>query len=269
MQVMDRDVAIVSCVHELRFATREQIQALLFSPSAASSCKRRLTLLYHNRFLDRRLLPLRSAFGANRAAYCLDVRGRELLQVRLGQPVPWRQRDKNQEHFFLEHLLASNDFRVLVTRAARHHGFQLDWTDERELRTRAFKLKSPGFIPDGHFLLSTGIRQHGFALELDRATVEEKRFKQKILGLQQWKASGGYARMVGTESLRILFVVTDNQRDRNRLARIKTWSEAAGGQNLFWFAHLSELRAESLFTQSIWQVAGRRESYPLFAELPP
>ena len=75
MLLTPRDQEIIRWVYELRFATQEQIQQLLFTPSTASSCKRRLTLLYHNGYLDRRLLPLRSRFGANRAAFCLDKKG--------------------------------------------------------------------------------------------------------------------------------------------------------------------------------------------------
>ena len=82
MFLTDRDEQLIEWVYRLRFPTQEQLQALLFRPSTASSCKRRLTLLYHNRYLDRRLIPLRSAFGANRAVYCLDRRGAELLGFR-------------------------------------------------------------------------------------------------------------------------------------------------------------------------------------------
>src|SRR4051794_38941409 len=75
MRLTERDQQIVAWVSELRFTTQEQIRQLLFTPQTASSCRHRLTLLYHNRYLDRRLIPLRSRFGANRAVYCLDKRG--------------------------------------------------------------------------------------------------------------------------------------------------------------------------------------------------
>src|SRR4051812_26402571 len=61
MLLTDRDQDLIRWVAELRFATQEQLQGLLFSPKATSSCKRRLTLLYHNAYLDRRLIPLHSS----------------------------------------------------------------------------------------------------------------------------------------------------------------------------------------------------------------
>jgi hypothetical protein len=276
MQLTLRDEELISWVAELRFATQEQLQRLLFSVAGASASKRRLTLLYHNAYLDRRLIPLRSNFGANRAAYCLDRRGAELLRYRtktgLAQ-IAWRPRDNDRELYFLEHLLACNDVRVSTTLAAREQGFDLDWIGERTLRTRAMRdaVSDPthpqvklAVIPDGYFQLAADGSPLGFAVELDRATVEEKPFKTKIRALTTWKTSGAYARRFDTDSLRVLFVVDSIRRDANRLARIKKWTEAEGGQNLFWFTHLTELTDKTVFGGAIWRVAGRSGNFPLF-----
>jgi hypothetical protein len=144
-------------------------------------------LLYHNRFLDRRLIPLRSAFGANRAVYCLDCRGAELLRLRHGGPIAWRPADNDRELFFIEHFVAANDFRVIVTLACRRFGLQFEWTDERALRVAAARRQTwnhtaMSVIPDGHFFVTDAARRpYGFALELDRATVEEKRLALRAL----------------------------------------------------------------------------------------
>lgn len=271
-----RDEDIIRWVYELRFATREQIQSLLFTPSTASSCKRRLTLLYHNRYLDRRLLPLRSRFGANRAAYCLDKRGAELLAFRAGTtalPVDWKARDNDRELYFLDHTLATNDVRVAATVAAGQLGYNFSWINERTLRTRTMRdlVDDPkhagerlAVIPDGYFQLASDSRPLGFAVELDRGTVEEKRFKAKVRALGEWKVTGAYQARFGTDSLRVLFVVTDSERDPNRLTRIKAWTTAEGGQSLFWFALLRELSPATIFTSPLWQVAGRSGSFALF-----
>jgi hypothetical protein len=276
MLLTPRDQEIIHWVYELRFATQEQIQQLLFTPSTASSCKRRLTLLYHNGYLDRRLLPLRSRFGANRAAYCLDKKGKELLDSQVGSglaPVSWRAVDNDRELYFLEHLLATNDVRVCATIAATEQGFDLVWTDERALKSSAMRdfvtdPKNPktslAVIPDGYFQLATEGSPLGFAVELDRGTVEEKPFKTKVRALGEWKTTGTYRQRFDTDSLRVLFVVAQNERDRTRLQRIKTWTEAEGGQSLFWFAELSDVTPRSIFNSPIWQVAGRSGSFPLF-----
>ena len=269
MQLTDRDEKIISCVSEFRFATQEQLQALVFTPTTASSCKRRLTLLYHNGYLDRRLIPLRSAFGSNRAVYCLDRRGAELLSYRhkTGSAViHWRPADNNRELYFLEHMIAANDVRSAATLAAQRMSLTINWTDERELRSRAMKqlVKDPkkpttllAVVPDGYFVLQAGEHLDGFALELDRGTVEERPFKEKVRALGEWKVTGTYRRTFKMDSLRVLFVVAPNKRDKGRLERIKSWTEAEGGENLFWFTDLSEVSPETLFVEPIWNVAGR------------
>lgn len=275
MRLTARDEQILHEVAQLRFATQEQIQQLLFTPSTASSSKRRLTLLYHNGYLDRRLLPLRSRFGANRAVYCLDKRGAKLLAFHdkaTAEGLVWRQVDNDRELYFLEHTLASNQVRICATLAARQRDFDLVWTDERALRSRAMRdfVKDPkhegkrlAVIPDGYFQLATEESPLGFALELDRGTVEEKPFKTKVRALGEWKVTGAYKRRFGTDSLRVLFVVTPTSRDPRRLERIKIWTEAERGQSLFWFASLDDLQPGTIFDEPVWRVAGREGKYAL------
>ena len=276
MLITPRDEDMLSWVHELRFATREQLQELLFSPATASSCKRRLTLLYHNGYLDRRLIPLRSRFGANRAAYCLDRRGAQLLAFRrkTGRAaIDWRPADNDRELYFLELTLATNQVRICATIAARQHALDLVWTDERTLKSRTMRelVRDPkhagerlAVIPDGYFQLATEGAPLGFAVELDRATVEEKPFRAKVRALGEWKVTGAYKKRFGTDSLRVLFVVALNERDPQRIRRIKAWTEAEGGQSLFWFADLRSLAPETIFYAPIWQIAGRSGTFPLF-----
>jgi hypothetical protein len=57
MQLTARDIRLVRWVHEMRFLTREQIQRLEFTPSTVSYCKRRLALLFHHGYLDRKFVP--------------------------------------------------------------------------------------------------------------------------------------------------------------------------------------------------------------------
>lgn len=275
MLLTPRDIEIVRWVYQLRFATQEQIQQLLFTPSTASSCKRRLTLLYHNSYLDRRLLPLRTRHGANRAAYCLDRKGRDLLDhlAGSGDSVDWRPVDNDRELYFLEHLLSTNQVRICATIGALAEGFELVWIDERSLKRTAMRdvVKDPrnphsnlAVIPDGYFSLNSDPTPIGFAVELDRGTVEEKPFKAKVRALGEWKSTGAYRRRFGTDSLRVLFVVAPNVRDPRRLERIKAWTEAEGGRSLFWFADLSHLQGPTFFSDSVWQVASRSERHALF-----
>jgi hypothetical protein len=272
MVLTPRDIAIVRFVYEMRFLTREQIQRLAFSPSTASYCKRRLALLFHHGYLDRKFIPAVGSFGSTKAVYCLAPKGARLLAHELKVPVDWRPRDTDRELYFLQHTLASNDFRIYVTLASQRLGLSLDWTDERTLRRREMKDQVPDprrkgerltIVPDGYFRLGNEPQQAAFALELDRATVEEKPFKTKVRAYGEWKRTGSYAKRYGTDSLRVLFVIGSTERDRHRLERVKRWCEAEGGRSLFWFASSADITDSTTFTKPIWQVAGRDGRYAL------
>jgi hypothetical protein len=272
MVLTTRDIAIVRSVFEMRFLTREQIQRLAFSPSTASYCKRRLALLFHHGYLDRKFIPAVGSFGSQKAVYCLAPKGARLLAHELKVFIGWRPRDTDRELYFLQHTLSSNDFRIYVTLASQRLGLSLDWTDERTLRRREMKdqVSDPRrkgerltIVPDGYFRLGDEPEQAAFALELDRSTVEEKPFKTKVRAYGEWKRTGSYAKRYGTDSLRVLFVIGSTARDRHRLERAKRWCEAEGGRSLFWFADGTELSEGNVLTEPIWHVAGRDGRYAL------
>lgn len=274
MQLTARDIRIVRHVYQMRFLTREHIQRLEFAPSTASYCKRRLALLFHNAYLDRKFIPAAGSFGSTRAVYCLTSKGARLLAHELKADIDWRPKDTERELYFLQHTLAINGFRVSAILAAHRVGSALDWVDERALRRREMKSyvadpKREGeklaIVPDGYFSLSAENASASFALELDRATVEEKPFKAKVRAYGEWKLTGAYERRHRTNSLRVLFVVAANDRDPHRLARIKRWCEAEGGRSLFWLADASDINEHTIFLEPIWQVAGREARYVLLA----
>lgn len=265
MQLTERDVRILRLVGDFRYMTREQVEKLEFSPTTVSYCKRRLSLLFHNGYLERRFLPLREAFGAALAYYVLDQRGVEVLMkvhARTREELDWRPRDTKREPLFMEHTLRINDVRALLIIASKASALELDWIDERELKRRGHDHRVPDplrpgekitIIPDGYFTLAG---RWSFALELDRGTVEEVPFKRKVRGYGEWKTTGAYAKSFGTQSLRVLFVIADAKRDPDRLNRIRRWTEAAKGGTMFWFAHLEELSLETFLGTPIWSVAG-------------
>jgi len=275
MQLTARDVRILNTVSDMRFLTREQVQELLFSPSTASYCKRRLALLYHNAYLDRIYVPSLNAFGATKAIYTLASKGAAVVardrKIELRE-LMWRPGHNDRELYFMRHTLAINDFRIRLALAARQRGLSLAWTDERALRRREMKdyIEDPehrgrrlAVVPDGYFTLDDGERTSAFALEIDRATVEEKPFKEKVRGYGEWKVGGAYERRYGTKSLRVLWVVADVSRDSTRLERIKRWTEAEGGRSLFWFAMLTDLTPETILTEPVWLKAGSEERHSL------
>ena len=275
MQLTARDVRILNAVCDMRFLVREQIQELIFSPSTASYCKRRLALLYHNAYLDRIYVPSMNAFGSTKAIYMLATKGAGVVardrKVEI-RDLGWRPGHNDRELYFLRHTLGINDFRIRLTVAAAERELSVAWTDERTLRRREMKdyVDDPvrhgrrlAVVPDGYFTLDDGERTSAFALEIDRATVEEKPFKEKVRAYGEWKTTGTYERRYGTKSLRVLWVVADVTRDSTRLERIKRWAEAEGGRSLFWFVMLDALTPETILTEPVWMKAGSFDNHTL------
>jgi hypothetical protein len=275
MQLTARDVKVVDAICEMRFLTREQVQQLFFSPSTASYCKRRLALLYHNTYLQRIYVPSLNAFGSSRAIYTLAPRGAGVVARDRKVEVTdlnWRPQHNDRELYFMRHTLAINDFRIALALAAQERGLSLTWSDERFLRRREMKdyVEDPkhrgrrlAVVPDGYFTLEGEGHASAFALEIDRATVEEKPFKEKVRAYGEWKVSGAYERRYGTKSLRVLWVVADQSRDLTRLERIIRWTEAEGGRSLFWFTTLEGLAPQTILEAAVWQKAGSQERVSL------
>ncbi|MBM3302427.1 MAG: replication-relaxation family protein, partial [Deltaproteobacteria bacterium] len=93
-----------------------------------------------------------------------------------------------------------------------------------------------------------------FFLEIDRATLENKRWREKVQAYQAYTESGKYTERYGTTSLRILTVTTGQK----RLSNLKRTTEAAGGGGMFWFTTLEQAQAEQILTVPVWQVAGQK-----------
>lgn len=258
----------------MRYLDREQVQRLHFGAGSASACKRRLTLLYHGRYLERMLVQGATPGGSPRALYCLDRRGARLLAELRGSSISrldWRRQDNDKDTFFLSHLRDCNDVWISFIEACRRRSWPLDWTNERELRRTLTGQRLPDpagrrasllVIPDGHFQVDDGTNCYSFALELDRGTVEEKRVREKVRCYGEWLVSGAYKSRYGDDSLRVLFVVSGRE-PRGRVERLKRWCEEEGGRSLFWFTEKTAFDKSDPFSDPIWSVAGNDRREPL------
>ncbi len=268
-RLTDRDLRVLLHLHDLRLLDRQQIQQLEFTPAGASSCKRRLTLLYHHGYVDRRYASINAPFGAARSAYCLDRPGVEALAAHLGKDVrdlDWRRDDMQRDALFLAHLLDTNDVYIAL-RAACTASMALDWLSERALRRELTGVKLPRGarpadgdlvpIPDAYATLTSMSGQtYAFAIELDRGTVEEKRVRQKIIAYGEWVGSGAYVSHLPPPPPRVLFIVAAGTNSPARVERLVRWCEAEGGRSLFWFAEHASVVASDILHDPLWTVAG-------------
>lgn len=264
MRLMPRDIEVLKAVYEYRVLTHSQLTQLIFSNNHPSIATKRLYTLFHNGYLERLFLPVRGGVAVSPTLYLLGKKGADELSL-CGEYLNfyWAKDHLKVGTLFLSHSLAISEFRLKITLACRMAGISiLEWQGEGALKKdydRVTVTSSSGvsrqfpIIPDGYFVLQTTKGKRHFVLELDRGTMEGKRFKAKVEGYTAYFESGAYKERYGTKSLRVL-TVTETQR---RMKNLKVITERAGGKSRFWFASLDTLTAENILTNAVWSIAQR------------
>jgi hypothetical protein len=179
-RLTERDQLVALSCYEHRVLTTEQLRRLYFS--APRRARRRLTLLYQLRVLDRFRPARQPGQGSAQHHWILDEAGAHVVAAQLGverSELRWRhQRDlamlRSQK---LDHQLEVNEFFSRLTEEARQAGGRLaDWWGER----RCLAALAGQVAPDGYGkLLLPGRRPASFLLELDRSTEDHYRLRQK------------------------------------------------------------------------------------------
>lgn len=283
-----RDREIIRAVYEYRALTTVQIERLFFPPvkrsSAASAegggkinprCQHRLKMLYHHRFLFRDEQPQKLSEGRKPLVYFLDEAGAALLVEANHEAIDWAPDDNDVSWAFLQHQLATNDFRVTITAAARRRGVTIaSWIDDKSLKSPHMKdyvvLKGPqggtrqvAVVPDGFFILDTNDdKLYRCFLEIDRGTVTasyrddgRRDWAHKVRAYLEYYSSGKYRARYGATGMRVLTVTTGAR----RLAHLKAVTEATGGKSRFWFATFGDLTVDTVLTEPVWRVASSSE----------
>lgn len=271
MWLMPRDLEVLKAVYEYRVLTHTQLTQLVFANNHPSIATKRLYTLFHNGYLERLFLPVRGGVAVSPTLYLLGEKGAHELSLS-GEYLNfyWAKDHLKVGTLFLSHSLAISEFRLKITLACRAAGIPIiEWRGERELKKGYDKVtvtspsgitRSLPIIPDSYFVLQTPKGKRHFYLEIDRGTMEGKRFRAKVEGYTAYFKSGAYTERYGTNSLRVL-TVTESQRRMNNLKAI---TERAGGKSRFWFASLETLTAENILADAVWYVAQRQEQHTLF-----
>jgi hypothetical protein len=273
LRLTERDIQVVLAVHEYRVLRRDQIQRLHF-PSR-NTANERLKRLYQHRFLERRWLPVEYGQGAGQAIYLLDQRGADLAADRQGVDrgaLGWSQARNQVRLLFLQHQLMVNDARIAFALAAQRAGYRIErWLGQEALAAHPDRVpivtangseRRLALIPDGYFVLNLGNRRSHFFLEVDRGTLPNRRWRQRMQGYLAYVASGAYSARYRTHSLRVLVITTGARRAEN----LKRATEGVGGGRLFWFTTLDQAQPEAVLGAPIWQVAGQTSVSALIQE---
>jgi hypothetical protein len=214
-RLTERDRLVALACYEHRVLTSEQLRRLYFGSSRR--CCARLEQLYRLRVLDR-FRPARER-GQGSAPYhwLLDEAGAHVVAAALGierSELGWRHQAAIaiSRSATLTHQLEVNDFFSKLSEEAAAAGGRLaDWWGERRCRT----LLEGRVAPDGYGkLVLPGRRPVSFLLELDRATEDHERLRQKAR-----RYSKALPRSVLADEEPLLLVAVPGQARRDNLAR--------------------------------------------------
>lgn len=256
------DRQIARLVYDYRLLSQRQLERLL--ARSKPTVQRLLRRLYDHRYLERVFLPL-ARFGSSPALYILDKQGFDLLR-RMGVEDFTGVPTKSLSPMYIEHTLAINEVRIAVSQACQAQGWQVAlWLTENELKADYDRVRIPGrkasisLLPDSFFTLTVpGKGMTRFFLELDRGSMELKRFREKVEAYVAYYKSGMYAQRYGAQGFRVLTVV-DGVGEGRLKHLVEDTARVAGIGRRFWFSHLADVTEQTVFTEPIWQVAGSSE----------
>ena len=255
----DRDMAIVAAVADYRLLSRSQIQRLL-AFGTVTRVNFRLQKLFHHGYLARHFLP--TVKGSSQAVYMLDQSGLPVAAERLGKDTAglWRPQDKLSP-FFLAHTLAVNDVRIAYALTARAHDDHelVTWLSAEGARDRFFFSGAwHTLTPDAFLRYRVGRHVLSAFVEVDRGTIPNRRFREKVERYFAYDVSGRYAERYKGRRFRALVITNTPE----RLANLKH-TTAQVAQRSSWFTTIREIQ-ESGPLASIWETIGREGKIPLF-----
>jgi hypothetical protein len=179
-RLTERDRLVALACYEHRVLTTEQLRRLYFGSSRR--CRDRLERLYRLRVLDRFRPQLQPGAGSAQHHWILDEAGAHVVAACLGlerSELRWRHQIAISiaRSSKLDHQLEVNEFFTRLAEEARQaEGGLAEWWGER----RCLAALGGQAVPDGYGkLLLPGRRPASLLLELDRATEDHERLRQK------------------------------------------------------------------------------------------
>lgn len=262
------DEQILLALSRYQYLTARQVCRLLYSPGSLTYVQTRLKSAVHRGYFGRTFLTRVDPTGSSPAVYYLATKGRKLAESH-GAHLPTRFRpveEKSHAFLFLAHAVEVADFLLSAELLCRTRSeFRLaEVLHDRHLKQHPTTVEVDGrkrsVVPDGYLDIHVADKyQTCIALELDRGSMEQRRWRDKIAGLIAW-ASGPYQAAFRTNSLTIAVLASPGTARRDQLRR---WTEAElkarsrePQASLFRFAGFTPAlaRPSDVFCAPIWQV---------------
>lgn len=296
MRFQSRDGEIIQAIYKYDgVLSRRQIKQLFWPSASVKTMERRLTLLYHNGFLNipnadqRRINPIPEPVvwlgwrGILYMVHEMDLEVEALSKINENQlrklekslrsiDLRWQREPRWSQ---LGHDIAVNDFRLAVEKAVHYWpSLSLEkWIPEGKFFTNMDTVtvgkRKKGVRPDGFFVLVDHMRQINnspakarFLLELDNSTHPVTRFgRDKAIPGLAYIRSKAYKDRFGYNSGRWLVVCRSEQ----RLQNLKAQTEKVLGKpaSNFLFTTLDQASPMHVLNRPIWLRGGSENLIPL------
>jgi hypothetical protein len=241
IQCTERDVAILRAVNRYRYMRTGQIHRLLFSENKSiQSARKRLKLLFHNKYLGRIHPYLQKGNQEQNGdiAYYLGSKGSLALED-LGEHV-FRYNKANQvKHHFLSHALDLSEFRLHLERAidqtegihlARFIAdFELKEGTVKEAGKKRYRLydeilhpisrEKITVYPDAALILeAVGSNEKRLLfLEIDRGTEGLEIIRKKLVGYHLYAKNRVFMKYGSFDRFSVLFQTNSPKRAQNMI----------------------------------------------------
>jgi hypothetical protein len=280
-RLMERDVQVILDVYKYRYLSVSQITSLHF-PSVQTT-RRRLRVMTADGYLEGF-----TASGTPESIYYVTRKGAEVVAAHLNVPLTslkWVKSTRSpKDHYFLQHFLKTNDFRIALTKACHISNLQIsllgyipEYYSESTGKIGAVKyirdficdVRDPARLihhtPDAVFALEKDGSPALFFLEIDRGTEvvndPEKGFLKSFHFYLNYFVDGKYQkyseefRCSPFKSFRTLFVTTSQERlDNMRRGANGVYIDPPQVKRFIWLTTDEHIARDSMF-QPIWQSA--------------
>ena len=264
IRVTSRDLDIMLSLAENQFLLTSQIRALHF-PSIHRT-RKRLTLLYQNKYIDRMKIPSGIEDLPSESVYYIKQSGLQLLLLhgKLHEAVSIPKTGRRPGNLmFLSHTLMRNSFRVALQKSVQADSCVSlqDWRhdnsitryvllpDSKEQRLKRLPLKA-----DAYFRLKLGNSEIEYFLEVDNGTMALSRLVDKMNGYYRWHLSSRQTPAGSLIRRRVLILAFSNTRAKNIADKLLSLAKTNMVNTLWLVASVerNELIQKNLLTDPVW-----------------
>ena len=298
IRVTDRDLELMQAIYDYGgFLTNRHIQRLFFAGLSKRTMERRLSILFHNHYLERPSLIQRRHQPIPEAIYWLGWRGILAMAALQGLEVLEPKSESKHQLKQLETELKRNsiywlrephwvqlrhDIQVIDVRLEFEKAIQIlpdvkvaKWANEHHFRADYDSVamdtgKQRGVIPDFYFMLmDEGRRQSGdpeykahLLIEVDMASRDNPRFeREKLQAYASYIGSQAFVERFGSKVGSWLIITTGKRRMKNMLRQADNIE--AEKKKHFFYTTLHMLGEANPLTDPIWTKPGAHEPIAL------